>query len=183
MDGCWFGDETLQGWVIPSCHCTRSSEHKLKALSAHSDRLHVARVQAHRLYVWVWTTGCVKAARSASVGWMNYRAHKHALSDHSPLKLNKYQGPSIHKDRDAVGNFHCPAVTRQQLEEWLREGREELTHSCCDVNDAKAQAHTLAHKHTRSLTQPWKSTSLYSRSQNGSSSCYFWLLWSVNVWD
>lgn len=101
------------------------------------------------------TTGCTKTDLSAVVHWLRQCTHKlthactqtHTLFGHSFLSLNKYRSPSIRGDKDAIGNFHRSAVTKQLLDEWLRKGREELTHSSCDVKDVKG--HT--HKHTLSL--------------------------------
>lgn len=56
------------------------------------------------------TTGCTKTDETA-------RTQTHALFGHSLLSLNKYRGPSIRGDKDAIGNFYCSAVTKQPLDE------------------------------------------------------------------
>lgn len=68
----------LWRWIMSSCLWTMSNAHKFKTLRAHSDLLRGSRVQAHRLYVRLSTTGCSKTARLASVSWMNLRAQKQA---------------------------------------------------------------------------------------------------------
>lgn len=59
--------------IMSSCLWTMSN-----TLWAHSDLLRGSRVQAHRLYARLSTTGCSKIAGLASVSWMNLHAQKQA---------------------------------------------------------------------------------------------------------
>lgn len=167
------GSESLSGISYDMGYVTQNpmfNKHKVGNFSAFVLFKSTGNLQRSVALRCLWTTGCTKSDLSALAHWMKTgrtltRTQTHAWLHRFLLSLNKYRGPSIRKDKDAIGNFHCSVVTKQLLDEWLRKGREELTHSTCDVKDDKGHTNThtqhsmVSHTkrtHTCVCSRPWR---------------------------
>lgn len=150
MPGSLYMSESLKRALWPEMQCSitcKSNSVERPPLSFLNLRRHVNKCTDN--HQCLLTTGCTKADMSAFVQWIKPRTHActqtHTLFGHTLLSLNKYRGPSVRRDKDAIGNIRRSAVTKQLLNEWLRKGTEELTHSSCDVKDVRRHTHTHTH--------------------------------------